>query len=346
LPGDLTPHPGTPPSSLTDATTGALITRGADAVHLAEELFLRLFVMTLAFVLVASGLSVWINGVGHRSSGGLLTISLATLGAAFALTGLARPRQLYCWLRYSPAHQLAPAGAVAVAMLINGPESPSWWIALALLLLVASVSSLRLALLAATIAAGAFLGGTIIHGVPVINAGDVGVLAGTIGLIAYTIVAASVADVFGRFMLRLHRLEQDAAASCRQAPRHVANLASPTQPPVADATPNSDTATRASQHPSPHGPGGRPADRHDASRPSRLTPRQLQAALLACDGLKQPEIAIALGISPRQVARLLTQARERTGAATTGHLVAMLVTDGLVPSTQPPPVSTTHTHPR
>jgi DNA-binding CsgD family transcriptional regulator len=76
---------------------------------------------------------------------------------------------------------------------------------------------------------------------------------------------------------------------------------------------------------------GRPADRHDASCPSRLTPRQLQAALLACDGLKQPEIAIALGISPSQVARLLSQARKRMGAATTGHLVAMLVTDDSSP---------------
>jgi DNA-binding CsgD family transcriptional regulator len=340
LPRDLTTQPGTPPSptTTTHARTGALITRGADAVHLAEELFLRLFVMTLAFVLVASGLSVWINGVGDRSSGGLLTISVAMLGAAFALAGLARTRQLYGWLRYSPAHQLAPAAAGALAMLINGPQSPSWWIALALLLLVASVSSLRLSLLAAVIAASAFLGGTVIHGGHVISAGDVGVLAGTVGLIAYTIVGASVADVFGRFMLRLHRLEQDAVASSRQAPRRVVNLASPPQPPVVDATPNSDAATRA-QSPRQQRHGGRPADRRAISRPSCLTPRQLQVGLLACDGLKQPEIAIALGISPGQVARLLGQARERTGAATTGHLVAMLVTDRLAPSTQPRPAA-------
>lgn len=293
---------------------------------------MRLFILTLVFVLVASGLSVWINGVGHRSSGGLLTVFLAMLGAAFAVAGLSRPRRLYCWLRYSPARQLAPAGAGAVALLLNGPASPSWWLALALLLLVASVSSIRLSLVAATIAASAFLGGTIIRGGHLINAGDVGVLAGTVGLIAYTIVGASVADVAGRFVLGLHRLEQDLTARSPQAPRHVANLASPAQPPGAtDATSDRQTPPQAFQQPDPPRPGERRPHRHDVSRPSRLTPRQLQATLLACDGLKQPEIAIALGISPRQVARLLSQARERAGAATTGQLVAMLVTNGLVP---------------
>jgi DNA-binding CsgD family transcriptional regulator len=331
LPGDLTLRRRAPQPA--PSSPGALITAGADAVLLAEELFLRLFIMTLAFVLVASGLSVWINGVGHHSSGGVLTVSFALLGAAFAVAGLAQPRRLYCWLRYSPARQLAPAAAGAAAVLLNGPESPSWWVALALLLLVASVSSMRLSLIGATVAAGAFLGGTIIRGGHVINGGDVGVLAGTVGLIAYTIVGASVADVFGRFVLRLHRLEQDVAAPSRQAPQHVANLAWSAQPPgVADAA--SDSQARTSGHP----PG-----RHDSSRPSRLTPRQLEAALLACDGLKQPEIAIALGVSPGQVARLLSQARERAGAATTGHLVAMLVTDRLVPSTEPASASTTVT---
>jgi DNA-binding NarL/FixJ family response regulator len=70
-----------------------------------------------------------------------------------------------------------------------------------------------------------------------------------------------------------------------------------------------------------------------------LTSRQLQAALLARDGLKQPEIASALSISSRQVQRLLSQARQRMGATCTTQLLAMLVTDDLAtPSTdgQPP----------
>jgi DNA-binding CsgD family transcriptional regulator len=56
-----------------------------------------------------------------------------------------------------------------------------------------------------------------------------------------------------------------------------------------------------------------------------LTSRQLQVALLIREGLRQPEIATMLSISARQVERHLRRARERTGAKTTAHLVAMLL---------------------
>jgi DNA-binding CsgD family transcriptional regulator len=203
--------------------------------------------------------------------------------------------------------------------------------------LVASVSSMRLSLVAASLAGAAFLGGTIVHGGRVIDAGDVGVLAGTVGLIAYTIVGASIADTLGRFVLTLHRLEQEVTSPSSHAPRPVTNLASPAQPsPPTDTTHTSHAPARASRETGPQPPGAQPRHPHDASHASRLTPRQLEAALLACDGLKQSEIAIVLGISPRQVERLLSQARERAGAATTAQLVAMLVTDGLLPRVQPP----------
>ena len=307
------------------------ITRGADAVHLAEELSLRLFVLALAFVLVGSALSAWPEIVGTYSTGGLLTIPLALGGVAFALAGLARPRRLYDWLRYSPTRQFAPALAAIAAMLVNGRQSPSWWLALALLVLVASVSSMRLSLVAASLAAAAFLGGTVMRGGGLITAGDVGMLAGTVGLIAYTLVGASVAETLGRFVLMLHRLEHQVASPSPPAPLRVANLAA--QPTgTTDVTHKTSTTPRTASQ----GAARRLPHRHDAGGTSRLTRRQLEVAFLVRDGLKQPEIAIALSISPRQVERLLSQARERAGAATTGHLVAMLVTDGLVPPITPP----------
>ena len=73
----------------------------------------------------------------------------------------------------------------------------------------------------------------------------------------------------------------------------------------------------------------------DPGRPepiSRLTARQLEVALLVRDGLRQSEIALCLGISPRQVERHLHDARARVGAATTSQLVVMLVTGGLAPA--------------
>ena len=48
-------------------------------------------------------------------------------------------------------------------------------------------------------------------------------------------------------------------------------------------------------------------------------------------GLLHAEIARALGVSTRQVERLLASARSRTGTATTSQLVAALVTDELAP---------------
>ena len=53
--------------------------------------------------------------------------------------------------------------------------------------------------------------------------------------------------------------------------------------------------------------------------------------LLVRDGLLQAEIALALGVSTRQVERLLASARSRTGTATTSQLVAKLVTEQLSP---------------
>ena len=57
---------------------------------------------------------------------------------------------------------------------------------------------------------------------------------------------------------------------------------------------------------------------------SRLTARQLEVALLLRGGLRYAEIAERLGITPRQVARLAAQARERARAGTSSHLVALL----------------------
>lgn len=64
------------------------------------------------------------------------------------------------------------------------------------------------------------------------------------------------------------------------------------------------------------------AERQD--RASRLTARQLEVTLLLRGGLRYAEIADRLGITPRQVARLAGQARERVSAGTSSHLVAML----------------------
>jgi DNA-binding CsgD family transcriptional regulator len=306
------------------AAPGArLITRGAELVVLAEELYLRLFVLALAFVLVSSALSIWF-GVGSTAPLAVtLPFSLAVGG--FALAGLRRPRQVYRWLRYSRAHQLAPAVLSALAMVLTGPDSPLWWPALALVILVTSISSLRLSLLAATLNAAGYVAGTVVGGEAIIRGGQAGILAGAVGFVAYTLVGSFVCEAFAHFVLGFERLERVMSTG---EPRRVSSV-------VLD-----DSA--ALRHADETGPASEARVRRRAAAPLRrtvtapgargpLTPRQLEAALLIRDGLNQSETAASLGISRRQVERLLGEARERAGASTTSHLMAMLVNAGLAP---------------
>jgi DNA-binding CsgD family transcriptional regulator len=316
-----------------DRAGGRLITRGADLVVLAEELYLRLFILALAFVLVSGALSVWF-GIGSAAPLGVtLPFSLAVM--VFALGGLLRPRQLYGWLRYSRPRQLAPAVISALAMVPTGPDSPLWWPALALVILVTSISSLRLSLLAAVLNAAGYVAGTVVGGEAIIRGGEAGILAGAVGFVAYTLVGSFVCQAFAGFVLGFGRLEDETSPG---EPRRVSSV-------VLDdhaATPLRSPAPLHSSAPlHPSAPRHPPAPLHSSAplRPtvtapalgSPLTPRQLQVALLIRDGLNQSEAAASLGISRRQVERLLGEARERAGASTTSHLVAMLVHAGLAP---------------
>jgi DNA-binding CsgD family transcriptional regulator len=134
-----------------------------------------------------------------------------------------------------------------------------------------------------------------------------------------------VCEAFARFVLGFAGLERLTSAN---EPRRVSSIV------IDDAAASPDTHAQV------------PADagevRRRAAAPLRptviaaaaaspLTPRQLEVALLIRDGLHQSEAAASLGISRRQVERLLGEARERAGALTTSHLVALLVHAGLAP---------------
>src|ERR1019366_5666270 len=219
----------------------------------------------------------------------VLTIVFATIGVLAALTAIVYRRPVYRWLRRSRLHQATPALAGITMMLADGPHSATWWIAFALLFVMAAVSSTTLTTLAAIGAAAAYLGGTLIYGSALIYQGDTGNLIGAGMLIINALGARAIAETFGQFVLRLHRLESQLAQP--QAPRKI-DLAAP--PP--SGTPQPATAT---QH----------RRRGNVVREARtlLTTRQLEAVLLARDGLHQHEIADCLAISQRQVERLLEQ---------------------------------------
>lgn len=65
-----------------------------------------------------------------------------------------------------------------------------------------------------------------------------------------------------------------------------------------------------------------------------LTARQLQVVALLADGMRFNEIAVALAISTSAVHRHVMRARERAGVSTTAELVALAISEGVVPSTR------------
>ncbi len=304
-------QPTTPRTLVRDAGSQALIERGADLVYLTEELYLRLFILTLLLTIIGCVISAWFAVIGSNTSLAL-TVLIATLAFAFAATGLARPRRGYRWLRYNRLRQLSPAILAIIAVLCNGPDSPSWWVALPLLWVIAAVSSTGLSLAAAAVTAGAYLTGTALGGEPLVHNGDAEILAAAVALPANILIGRLVAEAFARFILRLHQLERQAEAPAIPRPVHVA-----VDPSVTDR---------------PATPRPTPADTQKHCQAlAHLTSRELEALLLVRDGLLHAEIALALGVSTRQVERLLASARSRTGTATTSQLVAALVTDELAP---------------
>src|ERR1700690_4384490 len=98
---DLPPAPRHVPAS-------SLIRSGAELVHLAEELYVRLFVMVLWLTVAGCAISLWFGGIVAARDPTLLTSIVAAGGFGLAVTGLIRPREAYRWLRYDRLHQLAP----------------------------------------------------------------------------------------------------------------------------------------------------------------------------------------------------------------------------------------------
>lgn len=281
--------------------------RGAELVHLAEELYIRLARVGFVVLLAGCGLTLLFATL-MRGAPGFATAVFVAAASCFAVAGLARPVGVYLRLRSHRLLQVAPAAFGAVAVLLDGPDSPCYWIALALAWITALVSSRLLAVGFAAVIGLAYLGGTIVGGQPLLSLHNSGVLPTAVGIPAYTLVAVVLIDGFAGLALG-RRPRIGVAHQHKTYALRVPNLAG-----QATAEP-----TRSSPPPA----------KRTVRSASRLTARQLQVVLLLCDGLHQTEIAACLGISVRQVERHVGAARERVGALTTNQLVVMLVSGAL-----------------
>ena len=296
------------------------VRRGAELVHLAEEFYVRIFAVACVILIAGCGLALWFATL-DRGVPRATTLLFVATAAVCAVAALARPRSSYRRLRSRRALQLSPAALGALAVLVDGPESECWWIALPLLWLVATLSSTGLTIGAAIVTAAAFVAGTVLGEQPLIGAGDLGVLPATIALPTYSLVGVILINAFVRLVLE-GRHSPPETEQQPLPPRRVTNLATPR---AARTAPSTALTT---------------APRWQPAR-SRLTARQLEITLLLRDGLRQTEIADCLGITARQVERHIAAARQRVHASTTTHLVAMLASGALThhrPASTPPGV--------
>lgn len=292
-----------------DLSPGCL---GAELVHLAEELYVLLARVGFALLLVGCTLTVLFATLMHGAPGPA-TAFFVSGALLFGVAGFARPGRSYLLLRSRLSLQVAPGAFGAVAVLLDGPDSPCYWIALALVWITALVSSTPVAIGTAAVTGLAYLAGTILGGQALMSSQDSGVLPTAVGIPAYTLVVRVLIDGFAGLVLGRHRLATPKRPHTSR-PRRVPNLA------------GAATSWRARD------PPPRPAPQSAPRSASQLTARQLEVALLLRDGLRQTEIAVCLGISLRQVERLVGAARERAGAGTTSELVALLATGALANS--------------
>jgi DNA-binding CsgD family transcriptional regulator len=303
-----------PQTSLAPAATRqtSLIRSGAELVHLGEDLYLRLYVLTLLLTVVGSALAIWFALVASKALVPL-TVAIALITATGASWALTDVRRSYVWFREDRVRRLLPIAWGALAMLVNGPDSPSWWIALPMLWLTAAVGTTLLALVGAAVAGAAYLAGTAFGGEPLVRHGNAEILAAAIGLPANVLVGALLATLSGRFVVSLHRIEQGR------------------RPRALDITPsNVGPSTRTKRPPSAVRTLVRPAlGRRDEQ--IGLSPREFEASALLTEGREYPEIAECMGIETREVERLLESARHHVSAHNNTHLAALMVALGHVP---------------
>ena len=291
-----------------------VIRTGADLVHLVEGTYAGFFTVTLLLLPCGAAVASLCCLALPGSPGLAATVIASVAWTSGAVLGLRFRYGTYRWLRRSSRNRCLVL-LIPLAMFFSGvpPESAFWDVSV-LFWVLATVCESREVLAMTTAAAVAYI--LAFARARTFFAGD---SAGQLAL--FIIVDAVLAWLLMTYcaghVARLWR-NWTSRPPAREEPIFVPNLAvHPVAPVIVTSVAISTPA-----HPSMNAIG----------EDLKLTPRQLEVALLLSDGLHQGEIAEALGITERQVGRLLSGARERTGAETTVQLVAMLAAASIAPS--------------
>ena len=286
--------------------------RPAEVVDVSERLYRQVF---------AAGLWVAVGCTALAGLGALLQPTAGQLRGAAAcalcipaiVAAAMHPGWVYARTRRHPWALLGPAAILGGCALIAGIRSYQLFVPMcAVIGTIGLAAPARVVVAAGLVSALGLAAPQIIEG-----RSDV---AGAIAVVAPPLMFWLIVDRIAGFALHLH---QTLATTASPSPRQSADGGETARRREPD---NEEGVRRAARE-----RRALPAAAIVHAKRTRLTSRQLQVLLLACEGLKHAEIGACLGIGPQQVRRHLRDARERVGADSTPALVAWARQTGLVP---------------
>jgi DNA-binding CsgD family transcriptional regulator len=287
--------------------------RPAELVDISERIYRRVFGVGL-WVAVGAAVFGMLSSLLQPSAD--QAIGVIVCGAALSailLVVTVDPARCYGTLRRHPATLVIPAALLAAGALLIGPHNYQLLVLMAAVVGVMGIATPLWVVLVAVLVAGVGLGAPHV----ISHEGDV---VGVVGVLVPPLMFWLIVDRIASFALRLHQTfsAQDATSSTHRRP----DAGSPSSAPHAASPPAVER--RALPAPSVIVVAG-----------TRMTSRQLQVLLLACEGLRHAEIGACLGIGTQQVRRHLRGACQRTGSQTAAQLVAWARRTQLVPDARP-----------
>ncbi|MDP1889944.1 MAG: hypothetical protein Q8K55_03550 [Gemmatimonadaceae bacterium] len=288
--------------------------RPAELVEISEHVYCQIFAVGLW---VAAGFTAFaaLASLLQPAGSQLPGLAVCTVALGVVVTCARSPAVVYQALRRRPSTLLAPGALLGLGAVLIGPDNYQLSLPILSIIGVAGIATPRPAVIASALLAAIGVGASrLIDGQH-----DLG---GAVVLVVLPLIFWVIVERVAGFGLRFHQSLASQAVS---------------------AAPPDDEAARATGGTSGGGSTAERPSQNDASNLElaeppvilvdsiRLSSRQLQVVLLACEGLQHAEIGACLGIGAQQVRRHLGEARRRTQSQTTPQLIAWARKTGLVP---------------
>lgn len=331
---------------------GDLVWCGAEIVELSERFYRGSFLGITALVGVAALAALVLlplrAGPGGVPIAGVIGAGVLVVATPFAMW---RTESLYRALRARLSAQLGVVlFAAALVAAVFPLRSQLWWPSCTLLMLVAVIAPIGRVL-------GYCVAVLAINLLAHLLSGDLGrtpavsIIGLWIGYIFWALTIAAVTDQLAANLMRLNSSSDPPRTAARRVwswsadrPANAGEAGSLTATSLAGdepdrasgrLEPSQGSTVVAGEEDVVEATGLPPEVASSADgRLGRLTARQLQVLALLADGLRYREVAACLSISDGQVQRHVARAVARVGVGNAAELVAVAVSEGLIPPPQ------------